>query len=35
MTINALDAAKESVKIYNNITVDAIIEFSTNVVRAH
>ena len=34
MTINALDAARESVKIYNNRTVDAITEFSTNVVRA-
>jgi hypothetical protein len=34
MTINALDAARESLKIYNNRTVDAITEFSTNVVRA-
>ena len=33
MTINALDAARESLKIYNNRTVDAITEFSTNVVR--
>jgi hypothetical protein len=33
MTINALDAATENVKIYNR-TVDAITEFSTNVVRA-
>ena len=35
MTIDALDAARENVKIYNNNrTVDAITEFSTNVVRA-
>jgi hypothetical protein len=33
MTINALDAARENVKIYNR-TVDAITEFRTNVVRA-
>ncbi len=35
MTISALDAARENVKkIYNNRTVDSIIEFSTNIVRA-
>ena len=34
MTFSALDAARENVKIYNNRTVDAITEFSTNVVRA-
>jgi hypothetical protein len=34
MTISALDAARENVKIYNIRTVDAITEFSTNVVRA-
>lgn len=33
MTINALDAARENVKIYNR-TVDAITELSTNVIRA-
>ncbi|HKZ61287.1 MAG TPA: hypothetical protein VJZ68_02560 [Nitrososphaera sp.] len=33
LTINALDAARENVKIYSR-TVDAITEFNTNVVRA-
>jgi vancomycin permeability regulator SanA len=33
MTINAQDAARENVKIYNR-TVDAMKEFSANVVRA-
>ena len=33
MTISARDAARENVKIYNNRTVDAITEFSTNVVE--
>ena len=33
LTINALDAARENVKIYSR-TVDAITEFNTNVVKA-
>ena len=33
LTINALDAARENLKIYNR-TVDAVTEFSTNVFRA-
>ena len=33
LTINALDAARENVKIYSR-TVDAITEFNTNAVRA-
>src|SRR5581483_137538 len=33
LTINALDAARENVKIYNR-TVDAIAEFNTNAVKA-
>jgi hypothetical protein len=33
LTINALDAARENVKIYSK-TVDAITEFNTNVVKA-
>jgi sugar-specific transcriptional regulator TrmB len=33
LTINALDAARENVKIYSR-TVDAITEFNTNVIRA-
>jgi len=33
LAINALDAARENVKIYSR-TVDAITEFNTNVVRA-
>jgi sugar-specific transcriptional regulator TrmB len=33
LAINALDAARENVKIYSR-TVDAITEFSTNVVKA-
>jgi len=33
LTINALDAARENVKIYSS-TVDAITEFNTNVVKA-
>ena len=34
MTISTLDVARENVKIYNNNrTVDAITEFSTNVVE--
>ena len=33
LTINALDAARENLKIYNR-TVDAVTDFSTNVVKA-
>jgi hypothetical protein len=33
LTINALDAARENLKIYNR-TVDALTDFSTNVVKA-
>ena len=33
LTINALDAARENLKIYNR-TVDAVTEFSTNVLKA-
>ena len=33
LTINALDAARENLKIYNR-TVDAITEFNTNVAKA-
>jgi hypothetical protein len=33
LTINALDAARENVKIYRR-TVDAITEFNTNIVKA-
>lgn len=33
LAINALDAARENVKIYSR-TVDAITEFSTNAVKA-
>lgn len=33
MTINAQDAARENVKIYNR-TVDSMKEFSANIVRA-
>lgn len=33
LTINALDAARENVKIYSR-TVDAVTEFNTNVVKA-
>jgi hypothetical protein len=33
LTINALDAARENLKIYNR-TVDAVTDFSTNVAKA-
>ncbi len=33
LTINALDAARENLKIYNR-TVDAVTDFSTNVIKA-
>jgi len=33
LTINALDAARENMKIYNR-TMDAVNEFNTNVIRA-
>jgi hypothetical protein len=33
LTINALDAARENLKIYNR-TIDAVTDFSTNIVKA-
>jgi hypothetical protein len=33
LTINALDAARENLKIYNR-SVDAVTEFNTNVAKA-